>query len=224
MLTSNPFTTKNMQRMLKFLYLILFTSLQFVVFSQKDWVFKNERNNVKVYYKKTTEVYELKMTSSVKSSADGVLKLLSEIDNFPNWIYSVKYAKVLQRISETEVIYYILLDFPWPLNDRDMIMHSKLDFDDVNHVIYSRSYAKPNFLPVNKDIVRISHANLEWKIFRSHTDFVYFEYTNHTDPAGKIPDWLINLVLEKGPMESIRKMKTFVERDDYVKARLKYLK
>lgn len=209
--------------MLKYIYLILFTLLQIKGIAQKDWIFKNERNGVKVYYKKTSEVYELKMTTSVKTSTDGIIKLLSEIEHFPNWIYSVKSSKLVRRVSDTESFYYILLDFPWPLNDRDMIMHSKLEVDKERGIIYSRSSAAPNLLPPVEDVTRITHADLEWKLFQPKNGFLYFEYTNHTDPAGKIPDWLINLVLEKGPMESIRKMKTFVEKEDYVKAKVKYL-
>lgn len=105
-----------------------------------------------------------------------------------------------------------------------MIMHSKLEFDEHNQIIYSRSVAAPNLLPPVKDVIRITNANLEWKIFPPKNEFIYFEYTNHSDPAGKIPDWLVNLVLEKGPMESIKKMRTFLQRTEYVQAKLAFLR
>lgn len=201
--------------MLKHLLIIICSILQTTMFAQNDWIFKNNKNNINVYYKKTSEVNDLKLTSSLKSSTEGFIKLLSEVSEFPNWIYNVKSSKLVKKISETEGIYYILLDFPWPLNDRDMVMHYHLDIDQQHQVIYSRSYAEPNVVPEVKDVVRITKSNLEWKIFKQKNNFVYFEYTNHTNPGGKIPDWLVNLVLDKGPIETIKKMKILLEKPEY---------
>jgi hypothetical protein len=54
-----------------------------------DWVFKNEKGGVKVYYRKTSDVYELKLVTSIKSTASGLIKLLSEVEHYPEWGYKV---------------------------------------------------------------------------------------------------------------------------------------
>ena len=201
--------------MLKYLYLLILIFVLNIGLSQNDWLFKGKKSNINIYYKKTADVYDLKLTTSVRSSDEGFIKLLSEVEMFPNWIYKVKSSRLIKKISETEGIYYILLDFPWPLNDRDMVMHYHLEVDKKHEIIYSRSYAEHDIVPEVKDVIRITNAKLEWKIFKQQNEYVYFEYTIHSDPGGKIPDWLVNLVLDKGPIETIKKMKTYLEKPEY---------
>ena len=45
---------------------------------QDGWVLKNEKDAVKVYYRKTPGVYELKLATSIKTSLSGVVRMFDE--------------------------------------------------------------------------------------------------------------------------------------------------
>ena len=47
----------------------------------------------------------------------------------------------LRRVNDHECYYYSRLDFPWPVNDRDVIMHSRLEQDPVTKAITAVSEA-----------------------------------------------------------------------------------
>ena len=117
--------------------LLLFSLFSAAGFAQTDheWVFKNEKDDVKVFYRKTSDVHEIKLTTSIKTNLSGLVHLLSEVELYPEWGYKVVESKLLRKISDTEIIYYSRIDFPWPMADRDLVMHSKLVQDPQTRTI-----------------------------------------------------------------------------------------
>ena len=89
--------------------------------SDDDWKLKSEKSGVKVYYRKPSDIYELKLATSIKVPLSGIVRLFDEVDKYPSWGYKVSEARLLKRVSPTEMYYYSKIDFPWPMSDRDLI-------------------------------------------------------------------------------------------------------
>lgn len=208
----------------------LTTALLFCILSasfaqnSNDWVFKNDKNGVKVYYRKTSDVYELKLVTSIKSSLSGLITLLSEVDNYPKWGYKVAESKLLSQTSETESVYYSRLDFPWPLDDRDIIMYNRVEQDPVSRKIVASSKAVPAYIPVKDGIIRINTAKTVWTIIPGPGGWLYVEYYIYSDPGGSLPDWLVNMAIDVGPRETIKNIREFVVQPKYQTAKLAYIK
>ena len=149
-----------MTRTKQILITLVFSCFYFLPFAQNsnDWTLKNDKNNVKVFYRKTSDIYELKLITSIKSSLSGLVTLLSEVENYPKWGYKVSESKLLSQPSAQESVYYSKLDFPWPLDDRDIIMHNFVVQDPITRKIVATSEAAPKYLPENTGIVRIKTA------------------------------------------------------------------
>jgi len=188
------------------------------------WVFKNEKEGVKVYYRKTSDVYELKLITSLKASLSGLVTLLSEVDNYPKWGYKVSEARPLKKVSEWESYYYSRLDFPWPLDDRDIVVHSKMVQDPVTLRVTATSVSDPGFLPEQKGLVRMHNTRTSWILVPGKGGWTYVEYYIYSDPGGSLPDWMINMALDVGPRETIKNIRGFVQQEKYQKIKLAYLK
>lgn len=212
------------KKLLTLLFLIQFAPALFFAQDTNGWVFKNEKEGVKVYYRKTSDVYELKLITSLKVSLSGLVTLLSEVDNYPKWGYKVAESKELKKVSEWELYYYSRLDFPWPLDDRDIVIHSKMVQDPVTKRITATSVADAGFLPAQKGVVRMTNAHTTWTIFPGQGGWVYVEYYIYSDPGGSLPDWLINMALDVGPRETIKNIRSFVQQEKYQNAKLAHLK
>ncbi|MEO6037726.1 MAG: hypothetical protein ABIQ93_04875, partial [Saprospiraceae bacterium] len=108
-------------QLFRFLFLLLISIglFQLPVYSQGSdgWLLKNDKDNVQVFYKKTDDVQEIKLVTSLKTTLSGLVHLLSDVENYPNWGYKVMESRLLKRVSDTEMYYYTRLDFPWPLAD-----------------------------------------------------------------------------------------------------------
>ncbi len=195
-------------------------------FSQGNdgWQLKNDKDNVQVFYKKTNDIQEIKLVTSLKTTLSGLVHLLSEVDNYPSWGYKVVEARLLKRVSDTEMFYYSRLDFPWPLADRDMVMHTTLRQDPTTHRIISTSTAVPNYVPVVADVVRITEARTQWTLVPGSGGWLYVEYYLHSNPGGNIPDWVVNMAIDVGPRETIKGLRNLLPQTRYQAANLEYIK
>jgi hypothetical protein len=202
-----------------------FFLLPFLGIAQKKdpWLFKNEKDNVKVYYRKTSDIHEVKLTTSLKTSVSGLVHLLSEVELYPTWGYKVAYSKLIEKISDTEMYYYSRIDFPWPLQDRDLIMHTKLSQDPVTKIVTAISEAAPDYLPLNKDLERIRIANTKWTIVGNPNGWTYVEYYIYSSPGGNIPDWAINLAIDVGPRETMKGIRKLIVAPKYQEIELDYI-
>lgn len=192
--------------------------------SVPEWVFKNEKDNVKVYYRKTAEIYELKLTTSIQTSLTGLIQLFSEVENYPLWVYNVTEAKMLKKVTETEMYYYSRIDFPWPMTDRDVIMHTNVEQNPVTKTVVSTSTSVYDFIATKKDVVRMPITRTTWKMTPGKNGWLYIEYYLYSDPGGSIPDWAVNMALDMGPRETIKSIRKLLNEPKYQSARLAYIK
>ncbi len=211
----------------KILTFLLFTCIttSFLFAQNTDgWVFKNEKEGVKVYYRKTSDVYELKLITSLKVSLSGLVTLLSEVDNYPKWGYKVSESRELKKVSDWETYYYSKLDFPWPLDDRDIVVRSRIDQDPITRRITASSVAVSDYLPVNKGVVRMDNAHTTWTLLPGPGGWTYVEYYIYSNPGGSLPDWLVNMALDVGPRETIKNIRSFVQQEKYQRVKLAHLR
>lgn len=192
--------------------------------SNEGWIFKNEKDGVKVYYKKTSDVHEIKLITSVKSSLSGIIQLFNDVEDYDKWGYKLSEARLLRRVNDKEFYYYSKLDFPWPLNDRDLILHTQLHQDSTTRRVTSTSHAKPDYLPENKDVVRIKSTTTRWTLIPGAGGWVYVEYYINSNPGGNIPDWLVNMAIDVGPRETIKNMRKILLEPRYQAAKLAYIR
>lgn len=188
------------------------------------WVFKNEKDGIKVYYKKTSDVHEVKMVTSIKATLTGMAKLLNEVEHYTEWGYKVSEANLVKRVNEKEFYYYCKLDFPWPLNDRDLVLQTKVEQDSVSRRITSSSWARPDLQPEKTDVVRIKTARTRWSVLPGAGGWLYVEYYIYSDPGGNLPDWLVNMAIDMGPRETINTMRTMLQKPEYRTAKLAYIR
>lgn len=192
--------------------------------STDGWIFKNEKNGIKVYYRKTSDVYELKLITSIQSSMAGLVLLLSDVENYPQWGYKITEAEFIRKYSETESVYRSRFDFPWPLDDRDIVMHNKVQQDPVSGKVTATSTATPAMASEQPDAVRIRDAKTVWTIYPGTGGWLYVEYYVYSNPGGNLPDWLVNMALDVGPRETIQHIRQHVSHPRYQAARLSFIR
>lgn len=192
--------------------------------SGDGWVFKNEKDGIKVWYRKTSDIHEIKLATSLKTPLSGLVKLLSEPEHYPEWGYKVSEARLLKQVSDHETYYYSKFDFPWPLDDRDLIMHSVMEQDPITRKLVSHSVAMPDYISRNKGTTRITTAQTTWTMVPGAGGWVYIEYYIYSSPGGSLPDWAVNMAIDVGPRETIKGIRKFIQQEKYQQAKLAYIK
>ena len=210
----------------KLFFLLLLTGLSIStgIAQEKKWELKSNKEGVKLYLHNTGGIYEVKLVTSIKTSLSGLLKLFNEVDRYSQWGYKIGEARLIRRISPTEMIYYVRLDFPWPVSDRDLVIHSTLEQNPKTKVVTTKSVAEPWHVPRKKDVIRMTDAYTSWKLFPNDSGWLYIEYYIYSDPGGYIPDWLVNMAVDVGPVETIKSMRKILKEPQYQNAKLAHIK
>jgi hypothetical protein len=180
---------------------------------------------MEVYYRdgEQSKIKELKFTFKVESSLSSIVALLDDVQNYSKWVYKLDEAKIIDKISDKEMYYYNVVDFPWPLNDRDMITHTRIFQDPTTKVVTSHSLGAPYLLKEKEEMVRIKTLEIKYIMKPNFDGSVTIDYYLKSDPAGNLPAWIINLALAYGPSESIKEFKKLLAEEPYKSAALPHI-
>ncbi len=203
---------------------VLFFLISAASLPAQHWQFKNEKEGVKVFHRQKADIFELKLTASVETSLSGIVQLFNQVERYPHWGYKIVESRILEKISDTEFIYYSKFDFPWPLADRDVIMRSKVEQDPHSKIVTSVSTAEPWRLAEYADVVRIKDAHTRWVMHPNNSGWLYLEYFVYSDPGGSIPDWAVNMAIDVGPRETVKRIRAVLQEPAFKRIRLAHIK
>jgi len=211
---------------LKHTFILLALALAQVVFAQKpsDWEYKGEKEGIKIYHQKTPGLLHIKLSTSVKASLSGIVALFSDVDHYSDWGYKISESRLLHRVSPLEVWYYAKYDLPWPLEDRDIILQSKLHQDPYTRQIIITNTPYPTYLPDNKGVMRIKNTNTRWKFQPGNDGWVYVEQQISTDSVKDMPDWFVKMTADTGPRETAKAVRKMLQQEKYQNARLTHIR
>ena len=164
----------------------------------KVWTFQNSQNPVFIYKAETT--YD--------SPLEKAVNLILDIDHAVQWVPYMGSIKVLSRDDKKgEFLLYMVLDFPFPLKNRDLVVQGKI-MKDAQGIITIKNKAVDKGYAKNPDYVRLTHYEGDWtfqKLANNKTKVSTYGYVN---PEGAIPLSFVNMFVQQQPYQMLQKMKT----------------
>lgn len=207
------------------LLLILLTGLTAAAAQEADkWEYKGEKDGIKIYHQRTPGLLHIKLATSLKAPLSGIVSLFTDVGTYPSWGYKMAEARLLRRVSDTELYYYARYDFPWPIDDRDIILHSKLEQDPHTRVVTITNTPRPNYLAEITGLERIKNTTTKWVFTPGTGGWVYTEQYISTDTAESLPDWLVKLTADTGPRETAKGIRKALLAERFQKAVLAFIR
>lgn len=202
----------NLCALLIFSFILTF-SLQAQPDKERDWRLVKEEGNTKVFTRsnENSKIKEVRIKTQMNVDFDHLLNLLTEVESYDKWVFKSRNPKVLEEIGENEMYYFVESDFPFPLSDRDMVIHSRQWLDPVSRVYTSKSVGVPDYIPRKKKMVRMPMLESHWKVWPLADGGVEIDYRAVADPGGKLPAWLINMAITQGPTKTMRKLEKLAQ-------------
>ena len=180
--------------------------------ANKPWELIKVNGPLRIYTRTSegSDIKEIRMTTTMNAPINDFIDALNDADSYKEWVYKCESSKLVKKVSDSELYYQIETDFPFPLSDRDLVVRTVQKFDDSG-IFYSNSVACPDKQPKVKGVVRIELFESHWKVTPQKDGSVYIDYNSKVDPAGHIPQWIVNLGLTVGPIKSMESFTRFVE-------------
>ncbi len=201
-----------------FLILLISTSFKF----SDEWKKVYNKNGLLIYTRTTENgLKEFKAVSILAAKVGEITAVFKDWETHPDWMPSmVKTELVEQANTKTRYLYYVL-NFPWPLWDRDLVTKSnftKGQDGSVKMSVWATSAKKSK----KKDMIRIEEATGYWKFVPQKDGTTKVIYQYRADPVG-IPTRIVNAFLLEGPKGSFEGLKKHVKLPKYSNATLDWL-
>lgn len=175
-----------------------------------NWEFMKEENGIKVYTapKQGSNFKKCKVLTNIKTTLDKLYNYIRDPDNFKKYSEKISKVKLINK-TDKSVVYYLSIDMPWPVYDRDGVYEMKTIEKTANKAVISID-ARPKLIEEQKDFVRIVESNITYKI-TTNGEVQDIHYEKFTDPNGSIPAWLSNSYLVDSPIEQFNRIKKDLE-------------
>jgi hypothetical protein len=186
----------------------IFSFVASIAFGQANWKLTKDKDGIQVYQRnaKNSNFKNIKVECTLEGNFDKLITIINNVSHYSDWVYNNKSTLLLKRVSGYEFFYYTETLLPWPLDNRDAVMHTRITKDSLNRFLRITSVAVPDFIAEKEDKIRITHSNINWYVTKASTKNLHIVYTFETDPGGNVPSWLVNSFADKGPFESFKKL------------------
>jgi len=217
--------------MQKFLYIVfsLMVTLIFTSFNSETklmkWNVEKSKNGIIVYsfLPEGERIKQIKVHSTVKGTLSAAVSVLKDVKNYPLWIYNCENSEIITQKTHLEMEYYTQSKTPWPLQNRDLVVSNRI-YQDKAKKVHSISMPLLNKIPEKDNLVRITDFYGEW-IFTPLTDNeIAIDYYLKVDPAGTVPSWILNMVIDVGPYQTMENFVAMLQQTHHQKATFSFIK
>ncbi|CAA0101765.1 Uncharacterised protein [Halioglobus japonicus] len=180
--------------------------------AETPWALEQDEGDIQIYTRPVADspFIEVKATALIKAPIEHVAAVMGDGDNCSEWRAMCKSSEVLGTPSDTQRTIYMVLDLPWPVADRDMVIDSVIDIDrsakTVNVQLQSASSKYPE-----QDYVRATTTG-QYEIRALDNQQVLLTYIMHTDLGGDLSANLANPRMIESTYEDVKRLQVLAEK------------
>jgi ribosome-associated toxin RatA of RatAB toxin-antitoxin module len=168
----------------------------------KVWTIQDSQNPIMMYKAETT----------LNVPIEQAVALILDVDHAMEWVPFLSKMKVLSRDDKKgEFQLYMVLDFPFPLKDRDLVVQGKMTKDAQGIISIQNKAIKKGYL-LNKNYVRLNQYEGDWSFQKLGPQKVKVSTYGYANPEGSIPLSVVNMFVQQQPYQMLQKMKVELEK------------
>ncbi|MEN8251253.1 MAG: START domain-containing protein [Bacteroidota bacterium] len=176
------------------------------VFGQKDCDIKKDDEEIVVSLcdSEISDFKTIQVELDIPATLSQYAAQLLDIENYLAWQYKSLGTKTVKQVSNTELYYYTKVETPWPVNNRDLILHLKLWQDSTTQQLYQQLISVPDFLPEEEGYVRIPFSESLLTVTPIDKGNVHVQFIMDIDPGGYVPPWIANMFAAMAPWNTFK--------------------
>ena len=122
-----------------------------------------------------------------------------------DWVDRWDNSRDLKKIASYERVFWIRFDLPWPVSDRDYVIHTKATPNEKKRQVIARlkSVNHPAKPTKGGCCVRRMAFGTQYRITALPGGKTRMMVEVHTDPRGMLPSWLVNMIQKKWPSKTL---------------------
>ncbi len=176
-----------------------------------NWEFRVEHKGIRIYSSKVSgsDIYGFKGEIELQVSLKKLISIFYDMGNFSRWVHQLAEMDVLEKNDDPEYVVRQVINTPWPLQQREVIMRSRLMSAGDNALAIVMK-EEPGYLPVNQKYHRVQHATGMWIFTPDGHGVVHLTFVMHLDPGKDVPAPVSNAGLFEVPFYTLNNLKALI--------------
>lgn len=185
------------------------------------------KNGVKVwtYQLPDNPAFNYRATTVINANVTSIAAMILDTDYLVQWVPYVSAVNVVDRNeAQNSFVIRIQLDFPFPLQDRDLLIQGKISQASDGTVTIKNKAISDSRVPPRHNVVRLTHYEGDWTLKPLGPAKTEVSTTGYGDPGGVIPLAVANMFVQQQPYQMLGRMKDYVKNSRYQNAQLSMVK
>lgn len=162
---------------------------------ETPWQLVKSEENLNVYMNtQESDQHMLRLTGKVNASLTSLVAVLTNLEAMTSLSSNISEVKILKKVSDYENIIYQYMDIPFPLEDRDTIIHNKLEQNRENYKVQLVTKAMPKYLPPKEGVIRIPYSETTVYLTPLSATETEVEMIVTANFGGEIPEWMLKML------------------------------
>ena len=187
----------------------------------EKWTLKDEDDGIATYSRarEGSDYHEYKATGIIEASMAEIGDVLRDVPHYPGWMAKVKHAEILKKYTPNDMDVYLVLNFPWPSSDRDVVATAEtVAVSEVLGTITTTQVKEKSDVEEKDGLVRVPAMYQQYIMSYKEMEKTEFTYSIFLEAGGTLPALTVNPALEGVPYTSIKNLREFVEKERYQEA------
>lgn len=149
----------------------------------------------------------------VNATIEELLTELLDFKSHPQWMWNTMESRIVKQLNDTRAIIYNLINAPWPVKDRDMVMDSDYRYTpDHKALTIVFRQTKEGGVPVRSRTVRIPRIEGFYRFWSESPTRTNVLYQVEVDIGGNVPNVAAHRYAKKLPFETLEALRERVEK------------
>lgn len=181
-----------------------------------NWEFRVEHKGIRIYSSKMTgsQVLGFKGEAEFDVPFRKLVSLFHDFGSYRRWVHHLAEMQVLEQNDELEYIVRQVINTPWPMPKRELIVRTNLYTSETGAMALTM-VGVPDHLPSKPDLHRVRETKGVWVFMPIDKEKVHVTFVMHMHPGNDVPPAVCNAALFEVPFYSLHKMRTLAQDPSY---------
>lgn len=196
---------------------LLFLCLQPAA-AENSWELVEETKGIRLYKKNMADsrYHAFKAVGEINAVMATVGEVLRDVSAYPEWMATMKEARVLKQYDADNMDVYLVMNIPFPFQDRDAVVKAKTSLDASTGEVTTRSeIIKNSAVPEKDGLVRLPGMAQTFQLVYKTYDTTEVTFTLHVETGGVLPVTAVNMVTQSVPYKSLQNLRKMVREEKY---------
>ncbi len=184
--------------------------------SDDGWKLREEVGSIRVYTtdKDDSSFKAFKAVALLDAPIENLMAVMVNPKSCIEWVLNCSESYGFGRGSFNDRYAYSVNDLPWPVTDRDYVLHIRTYGDKASGEIVMNLDATPNKRAEISSRIRVNRSGTLYR-FIPEGNKTRMIWVQHTDPNGALPGWLVNSLLVDIPVKSLQALEQVAAKEQY---------